>query len=301
MKTLKQWAAEDQRLEQEANLSGLALMEHRWKATREHVNGDKPRFSGHEYARTVGRHKDTIRQYALGWELYVEDRDGGGSPPRLPSEYVELASAGEEQRQALKIVAAEEDVSLVEARKQHKHRVTQVATDLHAQKAEAKRKDAEAAEEAADLARQAREAKDEAERAEAQQHHKAARKRADQARKDAEKAERDAAKRAEELQRIKAADAKLKREEDEKRRRRAESDSWVKFMDELAPKFDQARKQLRSAARITADAESRVDEREFLDWIEEQVEKVKQAADLVLLAAEKQGIDWDAEFAKLSE
>lgn len=113
-------AQEDQRLEQAAEGSRIALAAHRWHWTRDETNPG--RVSVREYARSVGRDERTIRDMVNAYTEWI----AGGAPRADFADYQARAKLRGETLVATEAVAKARGVSLESARRHHTEEVREV-------------------------------------------------------------------------------------------------------------------------------------------------------------------------------
>lgn len=98
--------AEDQQLEGEAERSREGLARHRWHWTLDETNPD--RVPAREYARSVGRSKNTVLNMVNGYAAWA----GRGAPPTELADELERAKLSGDRLAATEAVAEAAGVSV---------------------------------------------------------------------------------------------------------------------------------------------------------------------------------------------
>lgn len=105
---LAKLVAKDHKLERSQDSAVLKLMEHRWKAVKEHG------YSMRAFSRALGHTSNkTVRKYVHGWEIW----QGEGSGALTPADALELAGMSSDQAEAAKVVASARGVGVAQVGK----------------------------------------------------------------------------------------------------------------------------------------------------------------------------------------
>lgn len=112
---------QDQELEGRVQSASEALAELRWQWTLNEENSERVSFA--QYARDVGGHKDTIRTYARGYEIF---KGANGATPFALVDAIERAKYSEAHNTVIEAVADAHDTTFHVARRHHKDDVKEV-------------------------------------------------------------------------------------------------------------------------------------------------------------------------------
>lgn len=113
---LRVLAEQDQVLEQDADRTGFALMEHRWTAI--HVHG----YGVREYARAISRDPMTISRYVRAWQMRLD----GVAESATAGDLLERANGSVQRNIAVDAVARIHGVGMAQARQRHMPEVRRV-------------------------------------------------------------------------------------------------------------------------------------------------------------------------------